>query len=96
MTTPPTLQILTTQAQAKHHFSLRFGLSKYSHVGIMVSQGQQTALATSAYFGHGVDSFVVPSLRPGTYQVVLTATDLPGNFTRIVGSLQVSPPRRST
>ena len=38
----------------------------------------------------------MPALRAGSYQVVLTATDLPGNYTRIVGSLQVSPPRRST
>jgi hypothetical protein len=96
MKIPPTVRLLTTQAPGKQAFSLRFSLSKYSHVGIVVTHGQQTALATSGYFRHGVDAFALPSLKPGTYQVVLAATDLPGNFTRIVGSLQVSKARRST
>lgn len=96
MKIPPAVRLLTIQSPGKQRFSLRFSLSKYSHVGIVVTQGQQTELATSGYFGHGVDAFAVPSLRPGSYQVVLAATDLPGNFTRIVGALQVSRGRRAT
>jgi hypothetical protein len=94
--TPPTVRLLTTVATGKRRFSLRFALSKYSHVGIVITRGQHTALSTSAYFGYGLDAFAIPALHPGSYQVVLAATDLPGNFTRIVGSLRVSRPRRST
>ena len=45
---------------------------------------------TSAEFGYGVDAFTIPPLAsPGTYTVHLAATDLAGNFNRIVGSLTV-------
>jgi hypothetical protein len=94
--TPPALRLLTTQVAAKHGFSLRFWLSKYSHVGLVLTRGTDPVLSTSAYFSYRVHSFAVPALKPGTYQVVLAATDLPGNFARLVGTLQVSPPRRST
>jgi hypothetical protein len=92
MKTPPVLGLLTTKAQAKRPFSLRFSLSKYSHVGVIISRPQRTFLSTSAYFGYGTDGVSVPPLKAGAYQVVLAATDLPGNFTRVVGSLQVSRP----
>jgi hypothetical protein len=95
MKTPPVLRQITAQAVAKHRFTLRFSLSKYSRVGIVISRGQQTVFATSANFPYGVDRFAVPALKAGSYQVVLTATDLPKNFTRFVGTLQVSRPRRS-
>jgi hypothetical protein len=94
--TPPALRLVTTQATAKRSLSLRFWLSKYSHVGIVITRGTQTLLSTSAYFPYRTDSFTIPRLKAGTYQVALAATDLPGNFDRIVGSLQVSQPRRST
>jgi hypothetical protein len=96
MTTPPVLRLLTTQATSKRHFNLRFWLSKYSHVGIVLTRGAQTVLRTSAYFSYRGHYFTVAALKPGTYQVVLTATDLPGNFTRLVGTLQVSQASRST
>ena len=90
MTTPPTLQLLTTTTRARHAFSVRFHLSKYSHVGIVVVRGQSTVFATSADFSYGLDAFAVPSLSPGSYTVRLAATDLPGNFNRVIGTLQVS------
>ena len=93
--TPPALRLLTTQAPAKRQFSLRFWLSKYAHVGIVVTRGAQTVLSTSAEFPYRVSSFTVPALKPGNYQIVLAATDLPGNFARLVGTLQVSQPRKS-
>jgi hypothetical protein len=96
MKTPPVLRLLTTQAVRRRSFSLRFSLSKYSHVGIVISRGAQTVFATSASFAHGIDRFAVPGLKAGSYQVVLAATDLPGNFARIVGNLDVSRPRGST
>jgi len=77
MKTPPTLRLLTTQALAKHRFSLRFWLSKYSHVGIVLTRGAQTLLSTSADFPYRGNSFTVPALKSGSYQVVLTATDPP-------------------
>ncbi len=41
MKTPPVLRLLTTQAPAKRGFSLRFWLSKYSHVGIVITRGSR-------------------------------------------------------
>jgi hypothetical protein len=95
MKTAPVLHLLTTRATSKRRFSLRFSLSKYSHVGIVLTRGSQSAVSTSAYFPYRVHSFAIPALKSGTYQVVLTATDLPGNFARLVGTLQVSRPGRS-
>jgi hypothetical protein len=95
LTTAPTLQLLTTQATPKKHFSVRFRLSKYSHVGIVVTHGTSTLLATSGYFPYGVGSFAVGPVPAGSYGVRLAATDLPGHFTRIVGTLQVSGAPRS-
>ena len=49
-------------------------------------------LATSAGFGYGVDHFAVPALKtPGTYSVLLAATDEAGNFARITETLTVRP-----
>jgi hypothetical protein len=48
------------------------------------------ALSTSGYFGYGKDTFSVPALKRGTYQVRLAATDLAGNFARITDTLRVS------
>ena len=90
MTTPPALQLLTSRATAHTDASVRFHLSKYSHVGIVLVRGQSTVFATSADFAYGVGGFSVPPLSPGSYTVRLAATDLPGNFNRIVGTLHVS------
>jgi hypothetical protein len=95
MTTPPVLQLLTTSTLARKAFSVRFRLSKYSHVGIVVVSGQRTVFATSKYFSYGVDAFAVPSLSAGSYTVRLAATDLPGNFNRVIGTLRVSGQRHS-
>jgi hypothetical protein len=91
LTTPPALTQLTVRGRANAELRLRFGLSKDSHVGIIVTQGTTTTFATSADFPYGVDSFTIPGLaRPGSYAVRLAATDLAGNFTRVSGTLQVT------
>jgi hypothetical protein len=91
LTTPPTLQLLTERLKASKRGTISFQLSKVSHVGIVVIRGTQTAFATSASFSHGVHTFAIPALKHrGTYAVRLAATDLAGNFARIVGTLQVS------
>jgi hypothetical protein len=90
MTTPPALRLLSTKTAPKAQFSIRFSLSKYSHVGIVIASGQQTVFLTSSYLSYGVDAFHVPPLPTGSYTVRLAATDLPGNFSRIVGTLRVS------
>ena len=57
----------------------------------MVGPGGHTLFATSASFGYGTRSFAVPVLKhKGTYTIRLAATDLAGNFNRIVGTIQVS------
>ena len=91
LTTPPTLQLLTGRLKATKQGTIRFRLSKVSHVGIVLVRGTKTAFATSASFSHGVHAFAIPALkRRGTYDVRLAATDLAGNFGRIVGTLKVS------
>lgn len=91
LTTPPTLQLLTGRVKFKKPSTIRFRLSKVSHVGIVVVRGTQTVIATSAGFSHGVNSFSIPSLtHRGTYTVRMSATDLAGNFGQTEGTVQVS------
>jgi hypothetical protein len=92
LTTPPVLGLVTHHARKNKRLSLRFSLSKYSHVGIVVvGPGGHTLFSTSAYFGYGTRSFAVPALKHrGTYTIRLAATDLAGNFSQFSGTLQVS------
>jgi D-glucuronyl C5-epimerase C-terminus len=94
--TGPSLTLLTARVRRRTPGLIRFRLSKYSHVGIVLVLGQRTLLATSAYFGYGIGGFAVPALAPGNYTVRLAATDLAGNFSRITGTVAVpaAPPRR--
>jgi D-glucuronyl C5-epimerase C-terminus len=88
--TPPRLELLTGTARGDSPISVRFRLSKYSHVGIVVTRGSRTVFLTSASFAYGVNAFSVPPLnRAASYTIRLAATDLAGNFERIVGSLRV-------
>lgn len=92
--TPPALRLLTHRARRGKPGTVRFRLSKYSHVGIVVVRGSQTVFRTSADFPYGVGAFAVPALSTaGRYTIRLAATDLAGNFNRIVGTLQVSQGR---
>jgi hypothetical protein len=88
--TPPELTLLTHRVKARQTTTLRFRLSKYSHVGIVVLRGGSTVFETSAYFAHGTSEFQIPPLGRGSYTIHLAATDLGGNFHRIVSTLQVS------
>jgi D-glucuronyl C5-epimerase C-terminus len=92
LTTPPALALVTQHARRNKSFSLRFSLSKYSHVGIVVvGPGGHTLFSTSASFGYGTRSFAVPALRhKGAYTIRLAATDLAGNFSQASGTIQVS------
>jgi D-glucuronyl C5-epimerase C-terminus len=89
MKTPPVLRLLTTHARRRRPFTLRFTLSKYSNVGVVVSRGSSDVFLTSADFPYGTDTFSIPPLRRGNYIVLLRATDLPGNTSRITGALRV-------
>jgi D-glucuronyl C5-epimerase C-terminus len=89
--TPPALSLLTGHARVHKATSIRFRLSKISRVGIVVLAGENTIFSTSATFTHGVGSFSIPQpKRIGVYTVRLSATDLAGNFNRILGTLTVS------
>ena len=61
-----------------------------THVGIVVLRGSTAVFETSADFPYGVHSFVIPALSRGTYTIHLAATDLAGNFKRVIGTVQVS------
>ncbi len=89
--TPPALQLLTASVRAGNPAAIRFRLSKYSHVGIVVLRGAQTVFLTSASFSYGTRAFSIPALkRRGMYTVRLAATDLAGNFNRVIGTVRVS------
>ena len=88
--TPPALALLTHRVRRGAPGVVRFRLSKYSHVGIVLVHGSQTVFLTSASFGYGAAAFAIPPLaRRGQYTVRLAATDLAGNFNRTVGTLNV-------
>ncbi len=91
LTTPPTLQLLTTHLREHKQVSIGFQLSKYSRVGIVViGPGGNTLFSTSGNFGYGTRSFSIPPLKhAGTYTIHMSATDLAGNFSRIAGTVQV-------
>ena len=92
LTSPPVLTQLTGRVRNRAPFALRIRLSKISRVGVVVTNASDgTVFATSASFGYGTHSFTIPRItQAGTYGVVLTATDLAGNFARLTGSLQVT------
>jgi hypothetical protein len=90
LTTPPVLQQLTGRAKARHATRLRFRLSKYSHVGVVLTRGAKTVYASSVYLPYGTNQITLPALRAGGYGVAIAATDLAGNFARITGTLSVS------
>ncbi len=91
LTTPPVLTLLTQHVRRGKPATIQFQLSKYSQVGIVViGPGEHTLFETSASFGYGTRSLAVPALKhDGTYTIHLAATDLAGNFNRIVGTIQV-------
>jgi hypothetical protein len=95
LTTPPVLSLITHHTRAGVRTYVHFTLSKESHVGIVVTSGGTTLFLTSAELGYGNDTFAIGAPRKaGTYTVRLAATDLAGNFSRIVGTLQVAPAAR--
>jgi len=55
-----------------------------------VLRGQRTVFLTSAQFDSSTGSFALLPLRAGNYTIHLAATDLAGNFNRIVASLTVA------
>jgi len=95
LTTPPALKLITHHSRVGVPTYVHFWLSKESHVGIVVTLNGRTTYLTSAEIGYGTDEFAIPTPRTaGTYSVRLAATDLAGNFSRIVGTLQVAPAKR--
>ncbi len=90
--TPPRLTQLTQVAKWGKPFPLRFKLSKVSKVGLVITGGgvkshAKPVLYTSAQYQHGTDAIKVGKLKPGTYSVKLSATDLAGNYANLTGEL---------
>jgi len=91
-TTRPVLSLLTARLRVHKPGKIRFSLSKISHVGIVVMRGDSTVSSTSATFPYGVHSFSIPAPRHGgEFTVRMSATDLTGNFSRITGTIALSP-----
>jgi hypothetical protein len=90
--TPPALRVITHNARVGSATSIRFWLSKMSHVGIVVARDGQTVFLTSGDFPYGENSIAIPSPgRTGKLTIRLAATDLAGNFHRITDTLDVAP-----
>ena len=98
LTTPPALTLTTHHSRVGVLTDVHFWLSKESHVGIVEVFNGTPMFETSAELGYGGNAFGIPTpRRPGVYTVRLSATDLAGNFNRIVGTINVAPaakPRR--
>jgi hypothetical protein len=90
LTVPPVLQQLTFRGKARRATHLSFSLSKYSHVGVVLTRGAATIYSTSAYLPYGTDRITLPAVRAGSYGVRIAATDLAGNFARVSGTLSVA------
>ena len=89
LATLPILTQLTTQTPASRTFHLRFRLSKPAYVGITVSRGGHRYIYTKLEFRAGTGYFKGPKLKPGTYSVAMSVTDLAGHYARVNGTLQV-------
>jgi D-glucuronyl C5-epimerase C-terminus len=91
LTTPPALTLMTHHSRVGILTDVHFRLSKESRVGIVEVWKGTTIFETSAELGYGGNAFGIPTpRRPGTYTVRLSATDLAGNFSRIVGTIDVA------
>jgi hypothetical protein len=87
---PPDLQLLTHSLPLGSASRVRFTVSKSSHVGIVVVWSGQNVFLTSADFTGGTHSFAIPPLHhQSDYTIRLAATDLAGNFSRIVRTVSV-------
>ena len=87
---PPVVQQLTHRGRARRAIHLSFSLSKYSHVGVVLTRGTTTIYSTSAYLPYGTDRITLPAVRAGSYGIRIAATDLAGNFARVGGTLSIS------
>jgi hypothetical protein len=77
---PPTVSPNTRRIRTGRAAHIAFTLDKVSRVGMVISRGGRTVLATSAVVGRGQRSFTWsrPS-APGLYDLTVRATDLAGN-----------------
>lgn len=87
---PPRLRLVTRRLRVRKQALVRFDVSKVSRVGLTIRRNGATLLSTSASVSRGGHSYgwKVPS-RPGIYEVVLTGTDLAGNFGRETSTIKV-------
>jgi hypothetical protein len=89
---PPALELITRRVRAGSQTLVRFRVSKISKVGVTVrTPSGATSLSTSATVSRGPHGYAwkVPS-TPGTYEVVLSGTDLKGNSGRETFELTVT------
>jgi D-glucuronyl C5-epimerase C-terminus len=90
LTTAPVLALNTTSARSGIGFAISFALSKISNVTLTIMNGPQSVFTTTSQDPYGTDSFTVPALSPGSYNIKLSATDLAGNVGATAGTLTVS------
>lgn len=76
--------------RAKSTALVRFEVSKMSKVGLTIRRNGSTSLSTSATVSRGPHgySWTVPS-APGSYDLVLSGTDLAGNYGSTTATITV-------
>src|SRR3954453_19387808 len=94
LTTPPAIQPIPTTLRAKHLGKLKFKLSKISRVGIRISKdGKLVATLNPGTLGYGTKTLTWTAPKhSGSYDVAITATDLPWHTTTTAGRVTVKRP----
>jgi hypothetical protein len=90
LTEAPRLHVLTRRLRAGHTGSLRFRLSKISHVTVQLRRGGRLVYSYSATLGYGTRAIrVTPPKRARRYDVRIVATDLAGNTGSVTDTVAV-------
>ncbi|MDW5598023.1 D-glucuronyl C5-epimerase family protein [Conexibacter stalactiti] len=87
----PELELLTERVRGGSTSLVRFEVSKMSKVGLTITRSGSTSLSTSVTVSRGPHGYAwkVPN-SPGTYQLVLSGTDLAGNVGRTTATITVT------
>jgi hypothetical protein len=92
---PPVVALVSRRARAGKRAALALTLSKPAYVKLAVVRGTRTVAVLNSRLGSGRRSLVWAHPRtPGTYTIMLRATDLAGNVGSARGELELLKARR--
>jgi hypothetical protein len=89
--TPPVVSLISKTLPGGARAGLQLSLSKISTVRLTVKQGSRVVWTNSATLEHGKPKLLwVTPAGGGSFSIVLSATDLAGNFSTATGTVVVS------